>query len=612
MLKKFLIGTVVALALLVGVTASAAYDFGPSTLKVGSRGQYVMNVQTVVGATPVDGVFGNMTKAKVMAWQASNGLTADGVVGPATKNKMNAGSYSGNTNTTCPAGQFDPMTGKACGSTTTGGSTGGALTGGAGTVDEYKLLSSPTNNREVGEDEEDVKVLGLSVEADGSDLSVTAMKLVFDESTGATSDFEDYATEVSVWYDSKEVARLDADEFNDDNNWSKTVSLSGAVVKDGEVGKFYVAVSGVGNLDSSDKGDKWTLDVTSVRYMDAQGALVSEDPTLSARTFSFETLATANDLELKLSESSSNPDAQMIDVDDSDATDNVVLLKTTLKAIGGDIDLKEMTVDVTPAGTGDASEIASSYVLKVDGEEFSVDSTDCTVIGDCDGTGTSTLVSYLFDDIDMVIEEGDTVNVEVLANVNGTSDYAEGDSLIATIDNDDTTAEDSSGEELAAADLTGSVTGEEQAFRSSGIQVKFVSSTATKTAGDPGATTPTSDEGGFSITFDVTAFDTDAYLDKTAPDETGTDTSDIDDNGAGTLVATLTAKNTLTGTNGYKIAEGTTERFTIDAHTLATTSGYFKLQINDLMYALTDINGNLTYNFNLDEFKTDQLYLTDR
>ena len=38
MLKKFLIGTFVALALLVSTTAFAAYDFGPSTLNVGSKG----------------------------------------------------------------------------------------------------------------------------------------------------------------------------------------------------------------------------------------------------------------------------------------------------------------------------------------------------------------------------------------------------------------------------------------------------------------------------------------------------------------------------------------------------------------------------------------------
>ena len=67
MLKKFLIGSFVALALLVSATASAAMDFGPTTLKVGSMGQYVKTLQTFVGAIP-DGNFGPATKAKVATW----------------------------------------------------------------------------------------------------------------------------------------------------------------------------------------------------------------------------------------------------------------------------------------------------------------------------------------------------------------------------------------------------------------------------------------------------------------------------------------------------------------------------------------------------------------
>lgn len=127
MLKKFLIGTFVAIALLVGVTASAAYDFGPSTLKVGSKGEYVKAVQTLVGAT-VDGVFGPMTAAKVKAWQASNGLEADGLFGAMSKAKANAGT---STVAGCPAGAlFNSLTGAPCTTvvvSTVPGCTAGAL-----------------------------------------------------------------------------------------------------------------------------------------------------------------------------------------------------------------------------------------------------------------------------------------------------------------------------------------------------------------------------------------------------------------------------------------------------------------------------------------------------
>lgn len=59
-------------------------------LQVGSRGDQVKKVQEVVGAQPVDGVFGPKTEAAVRAWQAANDLHVDGVVGPKTWEMMNA------------------------------------------------------------------------------------------------------------------------------------------------------------------------------------------------------------------------------------------------------------------------------------------------------------------------------------------------------------------------------------------------------------------------------------------------------------------------------------------------------------------------------------------
>lgn len=70
---------------------SATVDFGSAVLKVGSKGQYVKNLQSFVGTT-ADGDFGPMTKAKVMAWQSNNGLVADGIFGPASKAKANSSS----------------------------------------------------------------------------------------------------------------------------------------------------------------------------------------------------------------------------------------------------------------------------------------------------------------------------------------------------------------------------------------------------------------------------------------------------------------------------------------------------------------------------------------
>ena len=52
-----------------------------TTIKRGSKGKAVKVWQIIVGATP-DGTFGSGTESKTKNWQASHGLTADGIVGP--------------------------------------------------------------------------------------------------------------------------------------------------------------------------------------------------------------------------------------------------------------------------------------------------------------------------------------------------------------------------------------------------------------------------------------------------------------------------------------------------------------------------------------------------
>jgi len=56
-------------------------------LKVGSRGKDVKELQEFLNID-ADGIFGVGTKASVQKWQANNGLTADGIVGPATWDAM--------------------------------------------------------------------------------------------------------------------------------------------------------------------------------------------------------------------------------------------------------------------------------------------------------------------------------------------------------------------------------------------------------------------------------------------------------------------------------------------------------------------------------------------
>ncbi len=56
-------------------------------LKLGSEGEDVKKLQNKLGVDPI-GKFGPKTEAAVKAWQSSNGLTADGIVGDGTWSKL--------------------------------------------------------------------------------------------------------------------------------------------------------------------------------------------------------------------------------------------------------------------------------------------------------------------------------------------------------------------------------------------------------------------------------------------------------------------------------------------------------------------------------------------
>jgi hypothetical protein len=122
--SKFLLGFMIVAALAVTVTVSApkkaAADCSiTSTLRVGSKGAQVTCLQTFLDhAIVADGNFGPKTKAAVVAWQSSMGLSADGVFGPKSRAVWTSNSTP-LTGSFAPAGctaasGYSPVTGGAC------------------------------------------------------------------------------------------------------------------------------------------------------------------------------------------------------------------------------------------------------------------------------------------------------------------------------------------------------------------------------------------------------------------------------------------------------------------------------------------------------------------
>ena len=72
--------------------ATAKREVAETNLSIGDRGAEVRDLQEVLRAKGfdilADGVFGPLTHAIVMDFQAANGLYPDGIVGPATRKKL--------------------------------------------------------------------------------------------------------------------------------------------------------------------------------------------------------------------------------------------------------------------------------------------------------------------------------------------------------------------------------------------------------------------------------------------------------------------------------------------------------------------------------------------
>lgn len=627
MLKKFLIGTF-ALALVVSVGAMTADAFSGVTLKVGSRGADVMELQTIVGATPIDGVFGFGTKAKVMAWQASHGLVADGVVGPATQAAMTAGGNTG----TFPAGctsavGFSSTTGLSCAGTvgtypagctstvgyssttgakcdgTTGGTTPEVLTG-EGSVKSFDLGSPEESSLAEGQENAELVSFDVELENDGS-LKMDRFDLYMAE-TGTADVSEkpwDYFSNAYLMSDGVKIATMDVSSSSD---WAEDeaglsasqeyrLRFSGlnAVLKSDETTTISVAFDAVSNLDSVDEVATWDFGILndSFRFVDGTGYMFTDGDDSLSDSFDIDTADTAD---LSISAGSNDPDALTIEVSDSSDTNGVTIGQFEVEE-SNDVDVNITEMEVTIATDDTITDVASRLYLY----------NGSSLVGE--ERVNAGLVT--FDNIDLNINGDETVTLTVKVDLNDTNDqvrYQNGDTLGVT-DVEITALTDAN--ENDEGDVSGLSTetyaSETHHLYATGIAVSDFSSVKTTTTFE-GNNTKIS----YAITYKISAFGDDFYVPKTIVQGTSSVTAGLtytvydETAGAvttsGTESASAISSSANTVSDYFKVAKGDTETFTA---TISVTKGtitagdYIHVQLDQVGY---DDNqaGNVT-EFNL-------------
>lgn len=604
--------------------AADACSVGTVNLTVGSTGDAVKCLQEtliagkylVMPAGVTTGTFGPLTKSAVMKWQAEKGISpAAGYFGPISRAAF-TGVAGGTTGGSC-ATPFDPITGKPCGTTPT---TPSNLSGTDGTISDYTLIGS-LNNEEVAEGKTDVKVYGADVEAskDG-DIALKSIKVVFDGSSNvgdASKRLNRYIDSVDVMLGSTKIGSASADDFTKGSEgvYSKTIALSGnTTIKADATGKLYLAVNAQDTIDSADASTdaNWNVAVDSVRYVDGSGVYTTDSGDTvdtSSVDIDFVDYATASDTEFKVATASDSPKKGIVMVDDNSSTDNVVLLKGKITLKGdSDVLVDELPVNFDTADSGwDLDEILSSVTLKIDGEEY----TESTIPGSAED-------DILFNNLDLTVGAGDSIDFEVLADINSVEDFGEGAMIRARMTNDNLVGadmENDQGDQVPDGDRTGSATGEYQELRTEGIGLTFVSASTDVAAGN----SPSDDLGTFVIKFKVTAFGNTVYVSSLADSKlsgvtTGKTSVVVDRSGTATVGGTSVTlanitDNDMNAAGLYEIEEGTSETFEVTTTVqlpAAGDAGQYRASLGGVSWSTssTDATPDNAYTSNLTSFKT--------
>jgi len=631
--KKVLLGAVVALFLVIGAfsisanTASANCSI-TSTLRAGSRGAEVQCLQTIVGANP-DGVFGPLTKARVMAWQANNGLVADGIFGPMSRAvwmssvinpitypagcTSNMG-YSSTTGLPCsgavnlpagcyPGNAFSITTGLPCstvslplGCTTTIGyspTTGvkcdsgvnpnidpnNPLQGGAGDI--MITLTSVDVEQEVAEGKTE-KVLAFRVEAEDSDVRLTNLRLIVENNNTANSSRrpDRYLSEIMIMMGSKKIASINPNDMTrNGDTYSINTSLDNAIVRQGLSNRetFYVSFKALNNIDSNDMDANWGVGIENIRFIDGTGASMTYGSNVNITSgrpagygITFIDPATSGDVRLRTSFGSNNPDEGSVQVNEFSTTNNVTLLEFRLKAESTDMEIESIDVDIV-SGTANLSNILADLKLMRGN----------TTLADVTSFSNSTTQKVTFNLYDeLAIDENNTETLKIVARIlKQDGNFLSGETIRASVDTNGIMAEDLNGNQIV--NFIGSANGYNQTLFVNGADIVFISSTST-------STNQNNTSRDFVLVFDVTAIGKDLEIDRSVFNNQGSASQDLIDldfvisgSGINSSSASLSSNASLIG-NVYKVFEGQTRRFTLTVNVTTDTTGQKRIVLSNV------------------------------
>ena len=583
--------SVMAFAPVAGAQTATASATFTRDLTIGSTGADVTALQNwlinkgyaiAAGAT---GYFGAQTQAALAKYQAAKGISpAAGYFGPMTRAAVAAegGSTGGN------------------GGGSTGGN-GGDLSGGEADLTDYEFRAEDGSGDEA---EEGVEIATAEFEVNDADARVERIELTFD-AQGA-SNLEDrpwqYFDTLYVWVDGDEVAEIDAsdrdewDETSTDDVYTITLTGLDVVVEEGDTVELTVAGDIAGSIDTADQAQTFRVWVgtNGIRAVDGEGIQQYIGDAADYITFGF---GAEDNGDLSIKSSDEDPDSAILVADDEDESDDYTVFAFDIEN-DGDADSLITDVTVRVATTSATlTNMVRTATLVVDGDEF-------------DGDINYSTGAIEFEDIDVELGSDEELGFEVMVSLKANASAGTLTFSVAAADVDAEGAE--SGDE---ADVDGSISGDAHTVALTGIAVEPVSTS--QSVSTPG-TSASATYGTYTIKFDVTALEDDAFIDDVAASGTvsnGVGFVVTGDAFTGTSSAVLTSTADLVGssTTRFQVDEGETETFTLTVTLDPSAAGTFGVRLDEINFNEINWNGDTVFTVSSsdEDYRTDPVYIAN-
>jgi peptidoglycan hydrolase-like protein with peptidoglycan-binding domain len=458
----------------------------------------------------------------------------------------------------------------------------GALKGGEASLANFDAREG--DDTVLNEGQDNGPVMDATFDVRDGDVRIDRADVAFTHVQGGDDKPWDVFDTVSLWDGNHRIAEMDANnraDWNKDepNNGDYTLRFSNLdyIVREGDEADITVAVTVAGSVDEAG-------DVTWETFIPDQGIRATDSLGLSHYigdendAVSFDINERGSQDELTVRTSSEDPESSVLQLDANNRSDWMTVFAFDLDTgdSNNDIQVNEIPVDVT-LGSGTWDDLVDDAELVVDGTTY----TDFNVEN---GNTDSPTLTFDFSHQDLTIDAGDRVTAELRLRFNALPSAQEGTTLEASVNADNIDAEGA--DDLGSSQLSGNITSEQHVLRTQGGSASNVKTTAKLVeSGDV-------ERGEFTVQFDVTAFDSDIYVNRSAASGTSMGTagvnyvveeSDGDTASGGSVSGALSSNATVTG-GRYVVREGQTRTFTLSVSYDPDTTNFYRVQLYSLNY----------------------------